>query len=1190
MKPAIPLSNSKPLALLWLATLLPFTAFATSDLSQVPLHSIKPVAPNIFFLNDDSDSMDYEVMFNDIINQGRLAKEDAGGFDYTNVISDDKIKSLSSNVIHAGSCSFTSGNAYIAILDTGRLDNSCSGGNSPSEPTEKFASEEEWRVRFYETNPLYYNPAKTYKPWPGTNPNTGAAFPNMNLEAAKIDPSDSNSPTINLKTESAVLIGPEGSRTRSYYGTNRWNSWCTTYTTLTPATGCRGWRYYYRDANKTIGMKWVRELSETDQTNFANWFSYHRSRKNVAKFAIGTAVANASGKRLGYGAINDVINNNTNDIAFIDENNQATVYRKLYNTSKNGLTPLQAGLNWVGEYFESGKSDGTNKRHPILSADDGGACQLNNTVLVTDGFYTGSAYLTETGAVAGFAKDSTIDDFDGDSYPDTLGDIAKYYSSRDLSNLPNLVPTGTRDSNGNQEVTHQHMNTHTIAFGLTGTILPPDSGDMNDLDASTITTWPDPRTQDTTIKDTDSIPARIDDLFHAAKNSGGKYYSATDPDKLVKAINSIVTAIPNATDSSNTVSATAFKIDGNDKVIVTSFDPAYWSGTIKALNVNSDGSLVEDPPAWSSDDTLTFSSAREIITYDKGVGIPFTWDGIKNTTLATKLDAESDIAKNRLNYLRGQEDKEFRSRKTVLGDIVNSSPVHVGAPALLYPDRPPFGKEGDRYSNFWQTRKSRAAMVYVGANDGMLHGFDLSNGEEKLAYAPAATFDKLQDYTSKSYAHQFSVDQTPTVADAYIKTAQDSTDQWRTVLVSGLGAGGRGLFALNITDPATFEESNANKIAMWEFTNDDDGDLGYTLAKPVIGMTEDNRWVAIAGNGYGSNEGNAALFILNLNADARDKWDSSTEYTKIVADPEDKTGGNGLFSPAAVDSDGNGKIDHVYAGDLKGNLWVFKLDSTGYTARKLFTTASGQPITVKPTVVPHPTQATTNDNKPNMMVLFGTGRYLNQDDINNSDQQSFYAVWDDGGANRNRDDDLVLQRISEEKTDTATGKEARLTSSNDVSYGVDVGRKYGWYINLTNPDDPTPSERVITSASVFQGIVFFTTYIPSNDPCEGGGDSWFMFLKLYNGAPPDEAIISINNDRVIDDKDDSIDWDGDQNTDKQAPSGLKIEGGVFGMRLTQESILLNTVDRDQGIANLAHNLGDAASLGKRISWRELRKE
>ncbi len=1013
--------------------------------------------------------------------------------------------------------------------------------DSGSMKEEKFDGVADGDVNFHEKNPLYYNPKTKYLPWPGLDSSGNPRYVNMTLTAAdNYNDSTMTKSVVNLITA--------------------------------------GWSYKYRDNSGAIQTQNVSALTDAaDKTNFANWYTYHRSRAKAAKYAIGSAVNNSTGKRIGYGTINDVARTASRVIPITDNNN-STVLNALYSTSSSRGTPLQISLDWAGKYFEGiATSNSATLASPILIETKGGACQLNNTILMTDGYYNNDGDdLNPLPTVGNADKDKSatqIDGFDGPPYSDphsnTLADIAMHYYERDLSPLPNMAK-------GSDKATHQRMHTYTVAFGLTGNITNP-----NDLNFNTLTSY------NWGVDPTGSNQlAKIDDLFHASVNSRARYFSAGNPDQLTTALNDIVSGVGSAGNSANVVATSAFSLKENNLVITTNFNPADWSGEIKALKVKANGTLDETTPAWSSNTTLLFNSNRNIITHNGTKGVPFTWSNL-TATQRSSLAASGDISgydQYRVAYLRGQDKINtdgtpislniFRKRSSVMGDVVNSSPVYVGAPSLFYPDAAPFGEKGNRYTKFWFDNKSREAMVYVGANDGMLHGFKVSDGTEQFAYVPNITFPKLKEITDPAFrtAHKYFVDQTPTISDVYTDGA------WKSVLVSGLGAGGRGLFALDITDPSKLTEANADKVALWEFSNADDADLGYTLSKPVIALSESGKWVAITGNGYGAESGDAALFILDINASG--VWSDTTNYKKIVTG--DQTS-NGLFSPAAVDTDGNGKVDRVYAGDLLGNMWVFNLNDN--SKRLLFTAkdkaGKAQPITSKPTVIRHPSETTKDGNKPNMLVLFGTGSYLTQSDLANSDDQSFYAVWDDGTPNLTRSN--LANPTLNTGTDTTLSIAARTTSTVDVAYKTaGTGKQYGWYIELDSKGDE-PSERVVTSANVYQGIVFFTTYAPSNNPCDAGGESWFMTMKAENGAPPDKPIISINKNRTIEDAD-VVTIAG---MTKVAPSGLKIEGGAFGVRMTNDSFIIASPNSRE---NLFHNLGTLVEPAGRISWRELRRE
>ena len=307
------------------------------------------------------------------------------------------------------------------------------------------------------------------------------------------------------------------------------------------------------------------------------------------------------------------------------------------------------------------------------------------------------------------------------------------------------------------------------------------------------------------------------------------------------------------------------------------------------------------------------------------------------------------MAKARLQYLRGDRSNEgkkgykFRERESLLGDIVHSSAVHVGEPdKRRWPDGGKFPAGTDSYSAFAKKikAKKRKGVVYVGANDGMLHGFDAKSGKELLAYLPSNLFSTVASagyhyLTQADYQHRYYVDATPTVNDVYINKS------WRSVLVGHQGAGGRGLYALDVTNPGAFSEANAKKVVLWEFNNSHDQHLGYTFAKPTIALLPNGRWAAIVGNGYedladdktGGPDpapGQAQLFIIYLDGPGSDgKWDygRDKDYFRIPTGAGSAAERNGLSTPGVADIDIDGVVDRVYAGDVRGNLWTFDLSS-----------------------------------------------------------------------------------------------------------------------------------------------------------------------------------------------------------------------------------------------------------------------
>ena len=1221
---------------------------APGTLAQAPLFLQLPVLPNIFILHDNSGSMRWELMTDNHQNSGRLTLED---------------DNLSPALIHTPGCNIDDNNdGYSDIIrddevvgERPRRYDSVLQTNNEASARCSVVAEEEWRGRFNGYNKLYYNPERKYEPWVGTD-NAGTAFANSSINAARINPFDASSATINLIQDSALLVQDS----RTYYSQTSWGDWCSDQG-LTVGADCIGWRYYtWNDSNNNneieeaeLNMYWVKDLHPgtgdnppiNNQKNFANWFTYHRSREYAAKYALSVAISKADYTRVGYGTINDSLDNGIR----IDEHSPShvnNILTKLFSTSSNNRTPLRTKLQAVGEYYKSGNFFGEAGASPILTAAQGGACQANNAILMTDGFYNGAS--PEIGNVDGDNAAPYAD-----IYSNTLADVAMEYYENDLSpSLPNGFKIKEKDYTPNIEdtATHQHMNTFTLAFGLTGTLDPDGTKTATESDTDILHadfSWPDPKTNTE-----DLIPERIDDLWHAAVNGRGSYLNAEDPDKLVEALVSTILGFTNQVQSATSITMSSFRLDDESKVFSTQFNPTDWSGKLLAHNVNTDGSVDTDTPAWDASELINDNANRTILTYNGSNGVAFTWgsdtctncisDSMRSDLIAGNTDDAGDPDQNagqqRLNYLRGDEVDgfSFRERSSLLGDILSSTPLHVGTPASPYPDIDPFGDSTNRYYSFWNlytNTSPRTPVLYVGANDGMLHGFNANTGEEVLAYVPEAVSPNLHKLTDPSFNdnHQNFVNHSPTAADAFF--AQNGvgfgTKSWKTVLVGGLGSGGKAVYALDVTNPSSFYEANASDIVLWEFSAGDDieatnpsdvSDIGYSFSQPVIGLMRNGRWAAITGNGYNSDSGVATLFIIYLDADPSDGWDYGTDYIKIsteVGGPADADK-NGLSSPSVVDSNSDGYVDRAYAGDLEGNMWAFNLSAEDASTWSVAYTDSGdsspmplfkatnaasanQPITVKPSVIRHPYQPTItsanigSNTSPNLMVLFGTGQYLTTGDISDTSTQSFYAVWDKGQALNQNDTGLTRNNLTEQTitSGTATNQTdvtARITTANEVPYHeINNTQRFGWFFDLDSAS-ATTGERVVTNAVVLNNTVFFTTYVPNTTICGAGGTSWFMFVNAHDGGFPIKPVISINNDQLVN-ADDLVILEGDT---AKAPSGLKIEGTLGSPSLDLGGLedgdtgtaLINT---EAGIKNLATDLGDT-SRGNRISWRELRRD
>ncbi len=728
-------------------------------------------------------------------------------------------------------------------------------------------------------------------------------------------------------------------------------------------------------------------------------------------------------------------------------------------------------------------------------------------------------------------------------------------------------------------------------------------------------------------------------MRHAAWNGRGEFLSARDPASVGEALTKATSTI--AERGKTTSAGAGFntpRLTTDSLIFQTELDTTDWSGDLKAFKVNPDGTL-EETPEWSAaeildDDTLTNPTQRVILTRDATDGVTFEWanltaaqqsDLCETTTTCTAV--EETLGQLRLAFLRGDrscedadvdpgcpsgvdfegdpanDDLVLRQRGSRLGDIVSSGPVVVGAPALSWPST---GNtffptaSGETYAEFRNSNSGRTPVVYVGANDGMLHGFRVSDGEELFAYIPSVLFstaptEGLHYLTDTSYAHRFYVDRTPAISDVYIPTtALGADDDWRTVAVGGLGAGGRGLYALDITDPALFtptiSTTNAANTVMWEFTSAMDAELGYTLSQPVIAMMNNGEWAAIVGSGYNDTGANlnAHLFIIFLKEGLDGTWDeASDDYVKIEVPIASPTERNGLSSPAVADLDGNGTIDRVYAGDLLGNLWVFDLSDTTVnnwvvagSGTPLFQAGSTQPITVKPQIAKHPSQGdisdgTSDDNQPNIMVYLGTGQYLTEADKSTTTTQAFYGVWDRG------DFGLTTANLQQQTFEADFADNSVVTD-----LAVDWTTKFGWYLNL-----PDSGERVVTDATLRGGIVFFNSLIPLSsitNPCEGGGSGFLYALAMENGGRPDSPVFDVNGDAVVDPSDVVAESSPSDPTDPRTEIAgrVRFSGGIPTGSTFRDNTQFTGGSEGGGVQTRAVVELESLDTG-RMSWQQL---
>ncbi len=1097
-------------------------------LANVPLEDAVSAEANVLVVMDDSGSMDWGMMTDDT--EGEFWLTNAGIKDrHTGSYTYDYryLLPLTTNVY---------GNGNIMPTEEGLAADGSGAFGTPSVGNPEYEVYGVWRARNSQYNTVYYNPQIQYKPWVGLNRNN-VDFPNAPPTAAPLDPYDVPIQTIDLTKPITFTSNrvPQLHNSGSYRNVTNKNIYLPQYYTTT-ATGRPAWN----DSHTQIeilnnGTTYAGGPARGDCAvgdgdpmtctyaqeiqNFANWFTYYRSREYTAKAALGRTIADVTDIRVGY----VVLNNSNERIPVASMNNSYQVGNKkallnqIYEISSNNGTPLRKALDKAGRYFSCKSGDSFGSKYnsspgdaacPILASPEG-ECQNNFTLLFSDGTWNGSY---SGGNNDG--DDNTA--FDGGKFADTvsgtLADVAMYYYEHDLQpTLINGVPTTARDIAGapssafgnSGETTFQHMTTYTIGFGLQGLI---DPATVQALPYATPFAWGNP------FNDT---AAKIDDMLHAAVNGRGQALSANNPVLLSSALQS---AFQDFSNGSVSVSAVAFNSTALREQTVEYrgfFNLKYNTGDLRALNVDASTGVVDEAnPIWRAAPILDSVSPanRVIVTYDRvnGTGVPFRYGNL-NANQRIVMNA------NEVNYIRGDRSLEepngsFRARPAVeglLGDIVHSAPQFVGAPRAIRRDQSPYPTT-DLYSAFKDASAAREPLVYIEANDGMLHGFNAVNGTERMDYVPNKLIDGSQKFqnvldqlTLLTYQHRFFVDITPSVEDVYMPPHIGSiAKQWSTVLVGGLGGGGKGYFALNVSNPTVdyTSEAAASNAVLWEFTDADDTypvdsngvplggavgakvdkyglpikDLGYTYSAAQIVMTNANdsatppnkKWAAVFGNGYNSTAGIAKLFVLPLEG-GLDGWQPG-DFTKIdtgegVKSAPDVQAGlpNGLGTPAIIDVDLNGTADIAYAGDLFGNLYRFDIsnsDPTKWKATKLFQatyTRGGvttrQPITTQPYVIKNPTQA-------GFIVIFGTGSYVTENDGVSTEIQSVYGIWDRGEiapptANSNAKATRLVQQVVTNVVDetNAAFQNLRIVSANPVAYTPDNGATpgvYGWYFDL----------------------------------------------------------------------------------------------------------------------------------------------
>jgi type IV pilus assembly protein PilY1 len=981
--------------------------------------------------------------------------------------------------------------------------------------------------------------------------------------------------------------------------------------------------------------------------NFANWFSYYRKRDLLAKASFSKVIEPLTSARVGYATIN---NNASNSVKVASMNASATSGAKrilldnIFAAQPDNSTPLRSALDKTGKYFEcvandifgsSASSAPGSADCPVLAA-PAGQCQANYTIVISDGYWN-------TAVDPGVGNtDSGSGDFDGgafaDTYSNTLADVAMHYYERDLHTLDNEVPTSTRDIAGYSGSTdpfttmHQHMSLYGVGFGITGTL----SAGPSDMSAGF--SWPDPTAGDL---------QKVDDLRHATVNGRGLFVHANDSVDLKSAMASIINDIKSNSGTATAVAFNTQEVEAGTLVFRASFNTKTSTGNLVAQHVNPDGT-VDSSIVWSAASQLDSkvgltTDTRTIVTYkDTGsstsVGVPLLWGDLTSGAGSQRelLDApqpaniaaaDNTFSDERVAYLRGQSshegpngaDGEFRERLATagkLGDIVHSTPVFVGKPQYIGRDNGAYPSE--KYSTFINAKKDRTKLVYVGANDGMLHAFNAETGQEHFAYVPNMVIQKLSNLTDQNYTHEFFVDEQASVNDIFFTPARGTnagTASWNTVIVGGLGKGGKGYYGLNVTNPDDLDtQTEAAQNVLWEFTEADDGgvgnsDLGYSYSRPLIAMSNsesggEKRWVAIFGNGYNSSsvDGDAHLYIVFIEGGQDGVWTEGTDFIKINTgkgkfESADGTTPNGIGGVRGIDNDGNGTVDYIYAGDLQGNLYRFDLRSVTasdwnttpallfqayYRAGSAFPRDEGtrQPITKRPIVAKHPTDT-------GYVVIAATGSWMTDDDTTDYSTQSIYGIWDDltgtPEVTMSSVTNQLVEQVFTNHVSTEHGFTVRTLTNNPVNWlktGSETNKVKGWYIDLDTHADYA-GERAVRNLQMRGGIVFVNTVVPrSTTACSIESGGFELAFDPFTGGPGTKPIFDLDGNGSFNANDNAGDIDSYLNivTGIRFDDATPTDAAFIGHhRMTQAG---------NEIRSLGTNTKVTTTTG-RTSWREI---
>jgi type IV pilus assembly protein PilY1 len=1072
-------------------------------------------------------------------------------------------------------------------------------GFVPGSIGDQCATVYECQMRSPAVNTIYYNPEVLYLPWPSaTNP--ALRMPAASFTKAYLDPlkqSATDTGWVNLSSTVAVDAVWCTAYNSCAQSSQRFNpaifytldapkdpTLVSSYTKWDLNTRTEGYGSSYVIKGRTdCGTSTSTQCTiAQERQNFANWFTYHRSRILLTKGAVSEAFASLDNKlRLGWGSMEFAQTDNkvdgqtisggpTQGVREFTSAYKQTFLTWLQQKTLKGSTPTRFATTGVGQYFLRSDAGSPWRNQPDASVSSPIlGCRRAAHILTTDGYYNddngyGGNYPSFAGAVGevdntpatGYTPEAPY--MDGNNR-NSLADIAMKYWAFPAVPSTLFQNAGDKVSKvGKDDATWLHVNQFMVGLGVSGTV------DQATVEKSKSYTW---STIDTTANNTSS--SKIDDMIHAAINSRGQFFSANNGQAIRDAITEAIRGGTPPTKQESGASTAGLSAVTDDMIFVPSYNADGWYGDIIASTITANSNNIRSlatAKVWQASDKLASPADRNIVAYGA--------TGAKAFTAANRASFDT-IASNYqtddfINYIRGNPDVKYRARKGKLPDFINSTPTLVGGNLdMAYDNIPTIGDSYRSYVN--SKKKDRTPLLFMGGNGGMLHAFNASQdattgGPEVFAYIPKAALPNLHLLAQLDYDHHFYVDGPLTEADAYIPKDSATAPSWRNVLIGTMGAGGRGVFAIDVTGTARSKDQTPGSAdigpsqVMWDIS--DNNDLGYVTSHVEVGYVPDGvtqvgegdnaktkagDWFAFIGNGHEAPSRHAALLVVNLST-------HEIVNTFELPDAADVTTPNGLTGVSLIRNK-NGEVLGAYAGDLHGQVWRFEFSGpptltgnanavttnpqwkVGFGGHPLFVARSSTGAVQKITASPKHFQLPSSSGTGNL-VTFGTGRLLElADAADTTSTETFYAVLDDtvgttsSATNRLTDTNggrSLLQQQTFLKT--VQGNPLIQMSNNPVAF-TGANKKYGWYVDLEFTSTNTPTittiglihhPKVIYQPQIINGLVFFTAVVPPNldNACASNpGDQYTFLLPVLTGGQAEFRTWDTNGDGVITDTD-----------------------------------------------------------------------